>query len=201
MSSPLKTATNLFPPFSMLSVLYFQLWKKKKKDKSESSFDLLKEYLLTLSWSKWVVIKTPPLKNTKGEGYLLHVFSFGLMLIVNFRKCCGSRGHLKRISWKARTVYLSTCSNQIKNPEMHFIFKSIFKFCFYWQKNYLLEFCCPDNFQKANRSPWGKSQICIKTHSILSDCLEFFYFTLSCLRHIAKERHSTVLSCWPILDD
>lgn len=29
------------------------------------------------------------------------IFSFVLMLIVNFQKCGGSRGHCKRISWEA----------------------------------------------------------------------------------------------------
>jgi len=41
--------------------------KEKPKDKPKSTADLLKEYVLTLCWSKWVVIKTQPLKKAKDK--------------------------------------------------------------------------------------------------------------------------------------
>lgn len=69
-TSTLKTTLSLLQ-FSILCYIF----NKKKKDKSELSFDLLRfKYLMTLLWSKWILIKTDS-KESKSRRYVL---SFGL---------------------------------------------------------------------------------------------------------------------------
>lgn len=64
---PFEDSNQLSSPFlHVISTV-----KEKTKYVSQSTFDLLKEYLLTPPWSKWVVIETQPLKEANGESYYL----------------------------------------------------------------------------------------------------------------------------------